>query len=167
MTDDQMSRILAMNPADLAQALTGPQNRGLYKQERMAPEEWENLYNSQTQKYGRERVCRVDRDGESLVAVLAENTPDDKKRLNIEQWNPEISGRRVSLAYRNRQGDTAKIFIVNGLRRDEDMLSCIGETEAVHRLGPELKKQIPQDWYQVVGSWLDCEQMPAETAKKD
>jgi hypothetical protein len=103
----------------------------------------------------------VRKDLESLSVVLSEAPNAGEQRMAIfnhvdQRANHAViriaGGEIVSCEQKNREGI---------------LYQHVNYGKILQSLGPELKKQIPQDWYPVVGSWLDGEQMPAETAKKD
>ncbi|MBI2548300.1 hypothetical protein HYW21_03035 [Candidatus Woesearchaeota archaeon] len=75
----------------------------------------------------------------------------------------EESGRQVVLTYRNARGDTATVTIQHGLstsvkgRYTGGLITdqgIGGYLLGLDRLGPELRAQIPSDWYQDLGNWL-------------
>ncbi len=134
---------------------------------------------------GLEDVYRVNKGQETLTAFLFKNTIAElRKRCGINlsrrgpsEWAPEQLERRVELFYNNNgERYRVNVILVGGWKiygeatdHGESSKHTWREIDMslFKRLGPALKEQIPQEWYPVVGSLLDGEQTPAETAKKD
>jgi hypothetical protein len=114
----------------------------------------------------------VNKGAESLTAILAENTPQDIAHLKRKTGAEFVPSRRVELCYSDyKTMSRTYVTLLGGLSAcvywekidflpSKDKKQVPGAVMPGHftgfaKLGPELKKQIPQDWYEDIGEWLD------------